>query len=82
MKSLGNRISITKFIFQIVFNDSKCFVMKSRQAEAEVVPSSSLVEVRVELEVGVGLGGVWLGVGLTFSVGWVAGSLEGLRLQL
>ena len=48
------------------------------------MPSSSLVEVRVELEVGVGvgLGGVWLGVGLTFSVGWAAGSLEGLRPQL
>ena len=46
------------------------------------MPSSSLVEVRVELEVGVGLGGVGLGVGLTFSVGWVAGSLEGLRPQL
>ena len=40
-----------------------------KQAEAEVVPSSSLVEVEVE----VGVGGVMVGVGLTFSVGWVGG---------
>ena len=35
------------------------------QAEAEVVPSSILVEVGVEV------GGVGFGAGLTFSVGWV-----------
>ena len=53
------------------------------QAEAEVVPSSSLVEievevgieveVRVEVEVWVWVGGVMDGFRLTFSVGWVGG---------
>ena len=63
--------------------------MYSKQAEAEVVPSSSLAEVEfevevgvevdvgvdvgVEVEVGVGAGGVMVGAGLTFSVGWVGG---------
>ena len=44
---------------------------KRKQAEAEIVPSSSLVE--VEVDVGVGVWGVRVGVGLTFSVGWVGG---------
>ena len=38
-----------------------------KKAEAEVVPSSSLVEVEVGIE---------LEVGLIFSVGWVGGDLE------
>ena len=49
-----------------------------KQAEAEVVPSSSLVE--VEVEVGVELEvGVWVWgfrVKLTFSVRWVVEDLE------
>ena len=45
-----------------------------KQVEAEVVPSSSLVEVEVE--------GVRVGVGLTFSVGWVGGWLECWRVKL
>ena len=58
----------------------------NEQAEAEVVPSSSLVEVEVwvEVEVGVevGVGGVRVWLGLTFPVGWgwvgwwVVGDLE------
>ena len=53
-----------------------------KQAEAEVVPSSSLVELEVEVWVGVG---VVVGVGawvkmqfsfLTFSVRWVGGEME------
>ena len=54
-----------------------------KQAEAEVVPSSSLVELEVEVWVGVG---VVVGVGawvkmqfsfLTFSVRWVGGWRNG-----
>ena len=46
-----------------------------KQAEAEVVPSSSLVEVEdgVEVRVEVGVGGFRVGLGLTFPVGWVGG---------
>ena len=49
------------------------------------MPSSSIVEVEVgvdvevAVEVEVGVGGVWVGVGLTFPVGWVewvVGDLE------
>ena len=54
------------------------------------MPSSSLVKVEVgvslEVEVGVGVGvevgGVWVGVGHTFSVGWVGAWLEILRVKL
>ena len=47
------------------------FDKMKKQAEAEVVPSSSLVEVEVGDEVWVEVGGVGFGAGLTFSVGWV-----------
>ena len=56
--------------------------MKSiKQAEAEVVPSSSIVEVgvdvevAVEVEVGVGGSRLWMGL-LFWSGGWVGGLLE------
>ena len=58
---------------------------KLEQAEAEVVPSSSLVELEVEVRVGVGVG-VEVGVRawvkmqfnfLTFLVRWVGGWLGG-----
>ena len=63
--------------------------LKDKQAEAEVVPGSSLVEVEVGVEVGVGVEikvGVKVGVGawvkmqfsfLTFSVRWVGGRRNG-----
>ena len=41
---------------------------KEKKAEAEVVPSSSLVEVGVEVEVEVGVG-IWVGVGVWVEVG-------------
>ena len=54
----------------------------NEQAEAEVVPSSSLVEVEVWVEVEVGVE-VWLGLGLLFRsdgvsgwMGWVVDDLE------
>ena len=43
-------------------------IMQNKQAEAEAVPSSSLVEVEVEVET-------------TFTVGWVGG-VKKLRLEL
>ena len=60
------------------------------QAEAEVVPSSSLVEVEVWVEVGVEFEvGFWVKMQfsfLTFSVrwvgGWVGGGEEKWRLKL
>ena len=58
-----------------------------KKAEAEVVPSSSLVELEVEVgvEVGVGVGfevgvGAWVKMQfsfLTFSVRWVGGRRNG-----
>ena len=52
-----------------------------KQAEAEVVPSSSLVELELELGVGVEVGvGAWVKMQLsflTFSVRWVGGRRNG-----
>ena len=54
-------------MFIIHFHGLHHFSKYMKQAEAEVVPSSSLVEVEV------GVGGVRVGLGLTFPVGWVGG---------
>ena len=55
--------------------------MVNKQAEAEVVPSSSLVELELKLGVGVEVGvGAWVKMQfsfLTFSVRWVCGRRNG-----
>ena len=64
---------------------SIALLKKVKQAEAEVVPSSSLVDLEVEIWVEVGVGvevGVWAWVKmqlsfLTFSVRWVDGRRNG-----
>ena len=62
---------------------------KDKQAEADVVPSSSLVEIEVEVEVEAGVD-VEVGIEVeatftTFTGGWVVrwvGGVEKLRLEL